>query len=82
MSALIGLDKVVRPITTAVSGAKSLTVAGSVRKTLAWLTALSKVSGSSAMTGQFNSCANSFTASALKPPRSCPMTKTPRVDLV
>ena len=82
MNALIERERVVRPITTTVSGAKSFAMALFVRKTLACEMAFAKVSGSSAITGQPSSSANFFTDSALKPPRSWPMTRTPRVDFV
>ena len=82
MNALMERERVVRPITTTVSGTKSSAMARDVRKMLACEIAFSKVSGSSAITGQPSASAKSLTASTDSPPRSCPMTKTPRVDLV
>ena len=70
INALIERESVVRPITTTVSGAKSSAMVFDVRNTLAWEIASSNVSGSSAITGQPSFSAKSFTASALKPPRS------------
>ena len=75
-------ERVVRPITTTVSGTRSSAMVFDVRKTLACEIAFLNVSGSSAITGQPRSSANFCTDSALSPPRSWPMTSTPRVDLV
>ena len=75
-------ERVVRPMTTTVSGAKSSAIVFDVRNTLACERALLKVSGSSEITGHPRSSENFFTESALRPPRSWPMTRTPRVDFV
>ena len=82
MSALIERERVVRPTTTTVSGARSSEIVFEVKKTLACEIAPSKVRGSSEITGQPSSFEKARTDSALKPPRSCPITRIPRVDLV
>jgi len=56
-------ESVVRPIITTVSGFTSLRIFVEVRKILVWAVALSKESGSSAITGQPSSDANFSTLS-------------------
>ena len=82
MSALTERDKVVRPMTITVSGARSFAMVIEVRKRLACAFALGKVNGSSLKIGQPSCSANFATSSSAKPPRSCPITNKPRVDLL
>ena len=82
ISALTDLESVVRPMTITVSGAKSLAIGVAVRNKLAWALAFANVSGSSLITGQPSESINALTAATSSPPRSCPITNKPRVDLV
>ena len=78
MKALIDRDKVVRPITTTDCGMSVLRISGEAKKIEACAIASGKESGSSAMTGQPKTFVNRVISSTVNPPRSCPITTTPR----
>ena len=78
IKALIDRDKVVRPITKTDCGINVLRISGDAKKIDACAIASGKVRGSSAITGQPKIFANCVISSTVKPPRSCPITTTPR----
>ena len=76
--AFIDRDNVVRPIISTDCGMSVLRISGDARKIDACGTASGKERGSSEITGQPNTFVNFVISSTVKPPRSCPMTTTPR----
>ena len=78
IKALIDRDKVVRPITSTDCGIRVLRISGEAKKIDACAMASGKDRGSSAITGHPNTFVNCVTSSTVKPPRSCPITTTPR----
>ena len=78
IKALIDRDKVVRPITRTDCGIRVLRISGDVKKIDACAMASGKESGSSAITGQPSTFVNCVISSTVNPPRSCPITTTPR----
>ena len=78
MKALTERESVVLPITKTDCGIKVLLISCEVKKIDAWAIASGNDNGSSAITGQPSSFVNLVISSTLSPPRSWPMTTTPR----